>query len=257
MYAWCEGARYRGNRPHHDVPLEIGPPGDVALRLRAGGATEIAEIVEAATRSYQSIDAETVHAEHNRLLERAYLGATTVEGGSGFGGTPEEWRAGREPITDGIDAGGTFLDIGCANGLLMESVHAWCGERGIDVEPYGVDVAPGLVARARERLPQWADRIWLGDASTWVHPDGMRFDFVHTLLDAVPKRRRADLVRHVSREVARPGGRVLVSYYIRSAEHDRTAAEQLRDLGFDVTGESRPRLDLSGSPPQTAWLVAP
>ena len=85
----------------------------------------------------------------------------------------------------------------------------------------------------------------------------MRFDFVHTLLDAVPKRRRADLVRHVSREVARPGGRVLVSYYIRSAEHDRTAAEQLRDLGFDVTGESRPRLDVPGSPPQTAWLVAP
>ena len=68
----------------------------------------------------------------------------------------------------------------------MESVRAWCGERGIDVEPYGLDVAPGLVARARERLPQWADRIWLGDASTWVHPDGMRFDFVHTLLDAVP-----------------------------------------------------------------------
>ena len=86
----------------------------------------------------------------------------------------------------------------------------------------------------------------------------MRFDFVHTLLDAVPQRRRADSdQRTCSREVARPGGRLLVSYYIRSAEHDRTAAEQLRDLGFDVAGESRPRLDVPGSPPQTAWLVAP
>ena len=92
VFAWCEGARYRGGRPHVEVPLEIGEPDDIVNRLRAAGATEIAEIVEAATRSYQSIDAETLHAEHNRLLERAYLGAPTAEGESGFGGTPEEWR---------------------------------------------------------------------------------------------------------------------------------------------------------------------
>jgi 2-polyprenyl-3-methyl-5-hydroxy-6-metoxy-1,4-benzoquinol methylase len=257
VFAWCEGARYRGNRPHADVPLEIGEPGDIVNRLRAAGASELADIVEAATRSYQSIDAETLHAEHNQLLERAYLGAPTAEGGSGFGGSPEEWRAGREPITDAVDRDGTFLDVGCANGLLMDSVHAWCAERGIAVEPYGLDIAPGLVTHARERLPQWADRIWLGDASTWVHPDGMRFDFVHTLLNAVPRRRRAELVRHGLQELVRPGGRLLVSYYIRSAEHDRTAAEQLQDLGFEVAGESRPRLDAPGSPPQTAWVIAP
>ena len=75
FYAWCEGARYRGNRPHADVPLEIGQPDDVANRLRAAGASDLAEIVEAATRSYRSIDAETMHAEHLLLLERAYLGA--------------------------------------------------------------------------------------------------------------------------------------------------------------------------------------
>ena len=257
VYAWCEGARYRGGRPHADVPLEIGEPDDIANRLRVAGATESADIVEAATRSYQSIDAETLHAEHNRLLERAYLSAPTAEGESGFGGSPAEWRAGREPITDAIDRDGTFLDVGCANGLLMESVHAWCAERGVDIEPYGLDIGPGLVTRGEERLPQWADRIWLGDASAWVHPGGMRFDFVHTLLDAVPRRRRTDLVAHLLDELVRPQGRLLVSYYIRSAEHDRTAAEQLHDLGFDVAGESRPRLDAPAAPPQTAWVVAP
>ena len=129
------------------APLEIGEPDDIANRIRAAGATEMAEIVEAAARSYRSIDAESLHAEHNRLLERADLGAETAEGGSGFGGTPEEWRAAREPITDAIDRDGTFLDVGCANGLLMESVHTWCAERGLNVEPYGLDVAAGLVAR--------------------------------------------------------------------------------------------------------------
>ena len=85
----------------------------------------------------------------------------------------------------------------------------------------------------------------------------MRFDYVHTLIDSVPARRRTDLVAHALGELVRPQGRLLVSYYIRSAEHDRTAAEQLADLGFEVAGESRPRLDMPDSPPQTAWVIAP
>lgn len=257
VFAWCEGARYLGNRPHAKVPLEIGEPDAVADRLRAAGTSALADVVEAATRSYRSIDADAFHAEQQTMLERAYLRADTGEGGSGFGGTPDDWRAAREPITDGIDGDGTFLDVGCANGLLMESVRSWCSERDLAVEPYGLDIAPGLVERARERLPQWADRIWLGDAANWVHPGGMRFDFVHALLDAVPRRRRADLIAHLLHEVVRPRGRLLVSHYIRSAEHDRTAAGQLEDLGFAVAGESRPRLDAPESPPQTAWIVAP
>ena len=254
---WCEGARYRGWRPHAAVPLEIGEPDAIAGRLRAAGSPDLAEIVEAATRSYRSIDAETFHADNLRILERAYLRAETAEGGSGFGGSPEDWRTAREPITDGVDADGSFLDIGCANGLLMESVHAWCGERGVAIEAYGLDIAPGLVRLARSRLPQWSDRIWLGDASNWVHAEGMRFDYAHSLIDAVPSRRRADLVRHLLDRVVRPAGRLLVSHYIRSAEHDRTAVEQLEDLGFDVVGHSTPRGDASHLPPQTAWVTAP
>jgi hypothetical protein len=257
VFAWCEGARYLGGRAHADVPLEIGEADAVADRLRAAGASELADVIEAATRSYRSIDADAFHTEHVALLERAYLRADTAEGGSGFGGTPAEWRAAREPIIDAIDADGTFLDIGCANGLLMESVQTWCTERALAIEPYGLDIAPGLVERARERIPRWADRIWLGDASTWSHPEGTRFDYAHTLLDSVPARRRADMISHLLSAVIRPRGRLLVSYYIRSAEHDRTAAEQLEDLGFPIAGESRPRLDAPDSPPQTAWLIAP
>ncbi len=257
VFAWCEGARYLGTRPHNKVPLETGEPEVVADRLRAAGAFALADVVEAATRSYRSIDADALHAEQQMLLERAYLRADTAEGGSGFGGTPDDWRAAREPITDGIDGDGTFLDVGCANGLLMESVRAWCAARGRSIEPYGFDIAPGLVQRARTRLPQWADRIYLGDAANWVHPEGLRFDFVHALLDAVPRPRRAELISHLLHEVVRPRGRLLVSHYIRSAEHDRTAAGQLADLGFAVAGESRPRLDEPESVRQTAWVIAP
>jgi 2-polyprenyl-3-methyl-5-hydroxy-6-metoxy-1,4-benzoquinol methylase len=257
VFAWAEGDEYHGRRPHARVALEIGEPAALESRLRASGAIDVAEIVGAAMESYRTVNRDAFMAEHLAALERAYLAAATTEGGSGFGGTPDEWRAAREPITDAIDWDGTFLDLGCANGLLMESVRLWCGERGVVIEPYGVDVAVGLVQRARERLPQWTDRIWVGDAATWTPARGMRFDYVHTLLDVVAPSARRDLVAHALRALVRPGGRLLVSHYARSVVHDRSAADQLRALGFVVAGESRPVAGDEHAPPTTAWLDAP
>ncbi len=114
-------------------------------------------------------------------FERAYLGTDDPRAQSGFHGSPERWEAARRPIVEAIDGPGTFLDVGCANGLLMESVHAWSDH---EIEPYGLDFAPGLVDLARARLPQWADRIWLGDAATWTPP--FRFDFVHVRIEIGP-----------------------------------------------------------------------
>jgi hypothetical protein len=70
------------------------------------------------------------YADSLRLLEPAYLRAATVQGGSGVGGSAEDWRRDRIGITEGIDGDGIFLDVGCANGLLMESVQLWCRKRG-------------------------------------------------------------------------------------------------------------------------------
>jgi hypothetical protein len=252
--AWCEGDVYRGNRPHVSVPLEVGESDAIVAVLRDAGAADIADVVEEATASHRSVDRDAFRAEQQAWLEQVYLDSDTAEGGSGFSGTPEEWRAAREPVTDGIEHDGTFLDLGCANGLLMESVVTWCGERGRVIEPYGVDIGTGLVERARERLPRWADRIWHGDAATWVHPDGMRFEFVHTLLDCVERDRQAALVGHLLDRVVAPQGRLFASAYVASTDHNRSAAMVLRDLGYAVVDESRPRLDRPSEPPTTAWI---
>jgi SAM-dependent methyltransferase len=257
VFAWSEGDRYHGRRPHAAVPLEIGEPDAISRLLRVSGRSDLGDLVDAAAHSYWTIDRRAFCAEHQASLERVCVASDTVEGGSGFGGPPGEWRAAREPITDAIERDGSFLDLGCANGLLMESVQRWCAERGIAVEPYGVDIAPGLVARARERLPHWADRIWLADAATWVHPQGLRFDYVHVLLDVVPRDDRAELVAHVLRSAVRSRGRLLVSHYARSTAHDRSAAQQLRGFGHAVAGESRLPPGDDHAPPTTAWLVAP
>lgn len=94
------------------------------------------------------------------------------------------WERGRRPIAEGINRNGTFLDVGCANGLLMESIVGWAAAAGHHVEPYGLDYSPNLAALARRRLPHWADRIFVGNGADWTPPQ--RFDFVRTELVYVP-----------------------------------------------------------------------
>src|SRR5712691_704089 len=98
------------------------------------------------------------------VYEEHYLASADPHAGSGFGGDEARWEAARRPIVEAIDRDGSFLDVGCANGLLLESIVAWSPYR---IEPYGLDFSPRLVELARRRLPQWADRIYLGDALEW------------------------------------------------------------------------------------------
>ncbi len=58
-------------------------------------------------------------------LDPAYLTAEDLRGQSGFSGDPARWARARSVIAKAIDQDGTFLDVGCANGLLMESIQYW------------------------------------------------------------------------------------------------------------------------------------
>jgi hypothetical protein len=70
--------------------------------------------------------------------------------------------------------------------------------------------APGLVDLARERLPAWADRIFLGDALTW---EPRRFDFVRTELVYAPEHRQGELARSLLADDVAPGGRLILFGY--------------------------------------------
>jgi 2-polyprenyl-3-methyl-5-hydroxy-6-metoxy-1,4-benzoquinol methylase len=241
------------------VALLVCSAEEAARRLDEDGESVRAAAVRAAARSYRTLDEHEFYADNQRTLEPAYLRGTTPRQASGFGGDAREWEQARRHITEGIAGDGTFLDVGCANGLLMESVAAWCAERGLAIEPYGVDISPALAELARRRLPQWADRIWVGNAVNWRPPGGMRFDYVHILLDCVPRARRADLVRYHLAHTVRPGtGRLLVSDYAADpAAGHQAAAETLTALGFRCAGQTsgggRPGRPLA----PTAWITAP
>jgi hypothetical protein len=234
LYAFLDGAPYRGRREHVPVELERLPAEALADRLATAGETLLARFVADAADSFRTQSEDSFHADNLRLIEAAYLRGRTAEEGSGSASTPEQWRTLREPIVDGITADGTFLDLGCANGHLMDCVRRWAAERGLSVEPYGVDIGPRLVDLARRRLPHWADRIWVGNALTWRAPDGRRFDYVHLLLDFVPPSGRADLLRHALDHLVER--RLLVSHYTRGAYP--TARDIVTELGFGIAGGS-------------------
>jgi SAM-dependent methyltransferase len=139
--------------------------------------------------------------------EEAYLVTGDVPKGSGCNSGPGGWEMGRRPIADAVHRGGSFLDIGCANGLLMESIVGWARH---PLEPYGLDFAPKLVELARVRLPQWADRIFLGNVLEWEAP--RRFDFVRTELVYAPPDRERELVERLLSWLE-PGGRLIVCGY--------------------------------------------
>jgi predicted pyridoxine 5'-phosphate oxidase superfamily flavin-nucleotide-binding protein/SAM-dependent methyltransferase len=180
------------------------------------------------------------------LYEAHYLAAGSVFGQSGKAGDAADWEAARRPVAETIDRDGTFLDIGCANGLLMESVAAWSRHR---IEPYGLDFAPRLVELARRRLPQWADRIFLGDARTWEPP--RRFDFVRTELVYVAADDRPRYVARLLDQLLEPGGRLLVCGYSGDA-----VQAPLRAWGYEPVAGREWRSPRSGRTSELAVLPA-
>jgi SAM-dependent methyltransferase len=194
------------------------------------------------------IDEERWFKEGAAVITPAYLAGDNPRAQSGHSGDEAHWEQARSLIVDAIDRSGTFLDIGCASGHLMECVQRWAAKRGFIVEPYGLDIAPELAELARNRLPQWADRIFVGNALYWESP--MRFDFVRTGLEYVPSRRQRDLVNHLLREVVAPGGRLIVGTYNEEREGVRVEPSQemvvasetvVASWGFTIAGRSERR----------------
>lgn len=174
--------------------------------MRDRAADQIAEIGGRLQRG--EIDRDGWHRQMRELIEPSYLSSSDPHGGSGYTGTPEQWRVARSLIVELMPRSGTFLDVGCANGFLMESVVAWAAERGLAIEPFGVDISEALVDVARLRLPQWADRLWVGNAATWDPP--RRFDYVRTGLEYVPDDDRAAYLRRLLQDFVAPDGRLIV-----------------------------------------------
>ncbi|MCI0689333.1 MAG: class I SAM-dependent methyltransferase, partial [Sporichthyaceae bacterium] len=200
-----------------------------------------------------AIDAAGWHAAWQAIIEPAYLAGGNPRAESGHSGDPVRWEFARRPVLDAIDADCDFLDVGCANGHLMESVHAWAAQDGLTVEPYGVDISAALADLARRRLPHWADRVWTANALHWNPP--RRFDVVRTGIDYVPFDLRADYLAHLLSDLVASGGRLIVGVYNEERELD-TVERQLRGFGYRISGRTERAHRHPGIAYKACWIDA-
>jgi 8-oxo-dGTP pyrophosphatase MutT (NUDIX family) len=246
VVAWGEAVRdgEPTNPEGEDRTLEVVAMNhqDAAALIESNGYPEFAELViEAARLRALGVSDHVWFRDNTRLLENLYLRSDDPAMQSGKGGGMESWSVSRRIIADAVDGDGDFLDVGCANGLLMESVHRWCAEDGHVVEPYGLDISAGLGDLARRRLPRWADRIWTGNAWTWTPQQ--KFRYVHTRLEYVPEHHRAEFVQRQLGWVE-PGGRLLITV---------ASLDELQAAGIKADG-SLVRDRPAKRPVYVAWL---
>lgn len=171
-------------------------------------------------------------------LETAYLSAPDRPGGSGYAGGIRRWEQARRVIMAAVHRGGDFLDVGCANGLLMESLASWSVEEDTPLTLHGLEVSRALAERARAALPSAAERIYVGDVMTWNPP--RRLDFVRTEMVYAPPSSGDTLVRRCLEELVAAGGRVIVCAYRPAGEREAAdLVEPLTGWGHRVEAPQR------------------
>lgn len=172
-------------------------------------------------------------------LEASYLESDDPIRQSGFEGGAQRWRAEREPILDAIESDGDLLDVGCANGYLLECLVQWGLERGIRITPYGLDQGARLIELARKRLPQFAEHFFVGNAWDWQPP--RRFRYVYTFLDCVPQEYLKAYINRLLSRTVEPGGRLIFGAYGRYEPPEVLfdVAGFLRSSGFRVAGTTQ------------------
>ncbi len=177
---------------------------------------------------------------------------------SGFDGGATRWREERGPIVEAIDRDGTFIDVGCANGFLLESVCAWATlQQRWHLEPYGVDLNPGLITEAMKRWSGVADHFWVANA--WEFAPPVKFDFVYSTTDCVPENLLAVYVARLLDRYVKPGGRLIVGNYGSKAKRvvPLNVGDLLDDFGFPVAGtmQGGKLRDNQGPVTRFAWLA--
>ena len=141
------------------------------------------------------------------IFEAAYLAEESPRGQSGFGGDEARWEAGGDPIADAIDRDGAFLDIGCANGHLLERLVRWSR---IESSRSGSTRARGRGAGARAAAAV-ADRIFTATHSPGRAP---RASTSSARSSSTSRRSGAGATcSGFSTSSSQPGGRLIVCGY--------------------------------------------
>ena len=216
-----------------DYALSIPPTGDFNA------------YVIAAFENYE-ISEEELYEIQNVYFTKCYLAHDNPRGQSGHGGDAFHYMYSHLPIIHAVTKNGTFCDIGCANGHLLEMVHKWVSGIGFDLQMFGVDISEGLIELAQRRLPHWRNNFYVGNSHYWK-PE-KKFDYIHTRGELVqlevpsvtPKRKRTFdsrmIFEHFMKNYLVDGGRFIIGPYWY--ENEDNVLNGLLSWGYTPSGYS-------------------
>lgn len=149
----------------------------------------------------------------------------------------EMWRKAREVILEGVHKDGTFLDVGCANGVLLRDLCIWAEEKGINLIPFGIDISKKLVDECKERLPKFKMNFIVADRCKFKPK--RKFTFICTSFDLRKNRAQEKyLKRYLG--MLESGGRLILTRYDDHKDEFVLLGEYLKQmgqkLGFLFTG---------------------
>ena len=228
-------------------------PTDPEIETMKNRAYGLLEPIELAFEAGEIDEAEW-HRRVAAFIVPAYVAADNPRSQSGFSRDEESWEYSRGLIMDAVDSSGTFLDVGCASGHLMESIERWAAEKGLQIEAHGLDIAPDLAQLAKTRLPHMAGRIYVGNAQDWQPP--FKFDFVRTGLEYVPRPVRAAYVSRLLLDLVRPGGTLIVGAFGEEPDAHPTE-DALTTWGFKIAGRSTRKHQDKPLDIKVLWIRAP
>jgi hypothetical protein len=172
---------------------------------------------------------------------KSYLSKDNPRAQSGHGGDEFHYLFTHMQIIEAIYKNGSFCDIGCANGHLMEMVYKWAAGIGFDLQMFGVDISEGLIEFAQKRLPQWNDNFFVGNAHYWK-PE-QKFDYIHIRGELVespyngPKKIDNHMIfEHYMENFLVDGGRFIIGPYWY--ENEDCVLKGLLNWGYSPTGYS-------------------
>jgi len=193
-----------------------------------------------ARQRWRRLPPDTPRDEYFRVLRDAVVEFYLAAPGnpyqqSGRSSGARRWEETRRVFVTALHHGGDFIDIGCANGLLLEALIPWAREEGFSIRPHGIDLVAELVELARERFPDHRDSFNVANALYWAPT--RTYDFVRTNLEYVPKADWLPYVRGQYAAVA-PAGRLIVSHYRNVDEPEVDVAAVVEEAGHAVAGRA-------------------
>ncbi len=176
-------------------------------------------------------------------LEESYLKYTEPWQQAGFMEDEKAWIECRKPIARCVEKSGTFLDIGCSNGYLLECLVKWAAESGITLVPYGIDLSAKLIAAAKTRLSAFSNNLVVGSATKWVSP--IKYDYVRTELSYVLDESQEQYLQKVFSAFTAPEGKVIITEY-RTKKQDTKepwSTDKVVNWDFDIVKRTSTVID--------------